>query len=297
MKKILLSILIAGGGFAANAQTPVFTENFDTFTTLATNGWTQTNQSAPMGAATWAQGGGTAFTTGGFNGGATSFALVNYTSTTGAGDISNWLITPVITLENGDVVSFYTRQGGTSGQFADRLEMRVSTTGAATTLPASSTDVGSFTTLATSVNPNLAPDVYPLTWTQFTYTVSGLTGPTACKIGFRYWVTNGGPDGANSNIIGLDALSITRTLSTDSFFKSNFAMYPNPADNVLNITSKNGISMETISITDLNGRVIRTQNVNTVSNAEINVSDLSAGVYFVSVQTADAKGTVKFVKN
>lgn len=296
MKKILLSVF-AFAAISASAQTSVFAENFDTFANLATNGWTQTNQSSPVGASTWAQGGGTAFATGGFNGGATSFALVNYNSTTGAGTISNWLITPVVNLENGDVISFYTRQGGVAPSFADRLEVRLSTNGAASANPVGSAFVGDYTTLVASVNPDLTQAGYPLTWTQYTYTVTGLTGPTACKLGFRYFVTNGGPDGSNSNIIGIDALSISRTLSTDSFFKSNFAMYPNPAKNVLNISGNAGLSMDNVVITDLNGRVVKQQNLGGVASSEVNVSDLTSGMYFITISSAEGNGTSKFMKN
>ena len=297
MKKVLLSLFVACGAFTTQAQTAVFTENFDTFASLATAGWTQTNQSSPVGASTWAQGGGTAFATGGYNGGATSFALVNFNSTTGAGTISNWLMTPVITLENGDVISFYTRQGGAAPSYADRMEVRLSTNGATTAGPFGVGDVGDYTTLIANINPEQTQAGYPLTWTQYTYTVSGLTGPTASKIGFRYYVTNGGPAGDNSNIIGIDALSVTRTLGTDDFFKSNFALYPNPASDVVNISANNGIAMTAAKITDINGRTVKTQAVNAISTAEINVSDLSAGVYFIAVETADGKGTAKFIKN
>jgi hypothetical protein len=69
--------------------------------------------------------------------------------------------------------------------------------------------VGDFSTLLLSVNPNLATGIanYPNTWTQYTATVSGLAGPTSGRFAFRYHVTNGGPNGANSNYIGIDTLS------------------------------------------------------------------------------------------
>lgn len=41
------------------------------------------------------------------------------------------------------------------------------------------------------------------------------------------------------------------TLSTDTFFKLNFAMYPNPAQNVLNISGTAGLAMDNVVITDL----------------------------------------------
>jgi len=295
MKKtlLLLSAFLAIG--TTQAQT-LFSENFDTFTDLETNGWQQTNQSSPVGLSTWAQGGGTAFATS-FNGAATSFALCNYNSTTGAGTISNWLITPSITLQNGDVVSFYSRQGGTVPSFADRLQLRISPNGDITTNPTGgSADVGDFSILAVDINPNLTQTGYPLTWTRYSYTVTGLTDATACKIAFRYFVTNGGPDGSNSNIIGIDAFSVDRTLATQDFFASNFEVYPNPASNVLNIDSKGNVALTQLQLTDINGRIVKDVKATNVSN-QINISDLNAGVYFLKATSAQGVGTTKIVKN
>lgn len=296
MKKLLLSLSLVLAAAASQGQN-LFTENFDVFPAGPGGTWTQTNQSSPVGASTWAQGGGNAFATA-YNGAATSFTLCNFNSTTGAGTISNWLITPVISLKDGDIVSFWSRTGGTVQQFPDRLEMRVSTNGAFTANPSTgSADLGDFTTLAFSVNPNLTVTGYPITWTQYSYTVTGLPTETDCKIGFRYFVTNGGPDGANSNIIGVDAFSVDRPLSTEDFFASNYAVYPNPATNVLNINTKGNTSLNQIQLTDLNGRVVKNINAGQVSETQINIGDLNSGVYFLKISSDLGVGTSKIIKN
>jgi hypothetical protein len=88
--------------------------------------------------------------------------------------------------------------------------------GAAGSTGATSTDVGSFTTLLTSVNPTLVLGVYPTTYTQFSVTLSGLpAGPNAGRIAFRYFVTSGGPSGANSDIISLDDVVVTDTVPVE----------------------------------------------------------------------------------
>lgn len=300
MKKTLLSLFFLSVATLTHSQN-LLNENFDTFTALATAGWTNTNQSTPAGASTWAQGGGTAFSTGGYNGGATSFTLCNFNSTTGSGTISNWLITPVVSLQNGDIVTFYSRAGGTGvgTVYADRLELRLSTNGAATINPTGgATGLGDFTTLALTINPNLTSTGYPFTWTQYSYTVSGLTGVVPCKLAFRYYVTNGGPDGANSNIVGVDALSIDRpTAGTSDFFANNFSMYPNPSNSIVNLSSKNNAVINTIQITDLNGRVVRNINANGVTDTQINISDLTTGMYFLNIETDLGSGTSKIIKS
>jgi len=132
--------------------------------------------------------------------GGTQYAFANFNSATGANDISNYLISPLVTFNNGDTISFYTR-GPSASNYPDRLELVLNTTGS--TLPAD------FTTVLLTVNPTLALGGYPNAWTQFTATVSGLAGPTAGRFAFHYNPTNGGPAGLNSDYIGVDDVAYT----------------------------------------------------------------------------------------
>lgn len=305
MKKILLLLLMPFLGVSQNQ----FSFGFDgTTAAMLSAGWQSTNQSSPVGASTWQNAtfttplanaifgsGNTTTVPVGQAGGNNSFALVNFNSTTGAGTISNWLITPDITVQNGDIVTFYSRKGTDGTQdYPDRLELRMST-GAAVLPSGGSAGVGSFTTVCLTINPTLvAGFVYPKTWTQYSYTVSGLSGATAAKFAFRYYVTNGGPSGANSDIIGIDTFSVDRPLNTDSFFKNNFSIYPNPVNDMVTISSLNNSEIAKVSITDINGRTVKEVNSN-VSN--ISVGDLNAGIYFLKVTTSEGVGTSKFVKN
>ncbi len=65
-------------------------------------------------------------------------------------------------------------------------------------------DVGDFTTLLLEINPTLAVGGYPNVWTQYSVTISGVAAPTQGRFAFRYYVTNGGPSGSNSDYIGVD---------------------------------------------------------------------------------------------
>ena len=301
MKKILLSLLLP---FLSTAQNQ-YSYGFNSPTaSLTTDGWSQTNQSAPVGASTWLIPNDTPTSASPFGGvsragqagGQNSFCLVNYNSTTGAGTISNWLISPSITVQNGDVVTFYSRKGApaTGTDYPDRLQLRIGlATGA---VPSTgSADVGGFTTIGVDINPTLAAGfVYPASWTQYSYTVAGYPSPTAVKLGFRYHVTNAGPNGANSDIIGIDTISVDRPLSTNQFFQSNFSIYPNPANDLVNITKNSNIEIKSVSVTDMNGRVVK-EIANEV--ASINIADLTTGVYFLKITTAEGSGTTKLMKN
>jgi hypothetical protein len=161
------------------------------------------------------------------------------------------------------------------------------------------TGIGSFATLCTSVNPNLLLGfVYSKVWTQYTYTVTGLTGASDVKFAFRYFVTDGGSAGSNSDIIGIDTFSIDRAVAaTENFFKNNLSIYPNPTKGVLNINSETNVIIKNAVLTDLNGRIIKNIDLNGVSNPTIDITDVIAGVYFLKVATDQGVGTSKVIKN
>lgn len=183
------------------------------FNTFPPSGWAFQNLSNPLATTppfnNWLQGDPLLFPA--FNGAPNSYALGNFQATTGSGTISNWLFSPVVNIKNGDIVSFYTRTT-TNAQFPDRLEVRLSTNGTSVNAGTTSNSVGDFTTLLFSVNPNLVSGPgtgtgtsgYPDNWTRLTGTVSGITGTVTGRIGLRHFVTNGGPQGANSDNIGID---------------------------------------------------------------------------------------------
>ncbi|MHA3789455.1 T9SS type A sorting domain-containing protein [Flavobacterium hauense] len=73
---------------------------------------------------------------------------------------------------------------------------------------------------------------------------------------------------------------------------SRITMYPNPAQNELRLTITTNVS---VTITDLNGREIKTEQL-TPSNNFINVSDLTTGTYIVSVSSENKTNNYKLVK-
>ncbi len=96
----------------------------------------------------------------------------------------------------------------------------------------------------------------------------------------------------------LDDFKVTAstTLKTPDFFAKNFVVFPNPAQEVLNIVAKNGMEVKGIQVTDLNGRIVKSATVQGQTEAQINVSDLTVGVYFVSVRTDDGIAVSRFLK-
>jgi hypothetical protein len=216
MKMAWRIVSVAGlvGLASSSAVAQGFTENFDNITTLT--GWDPINVSEPIGLIGYFQGNTAVFgpqASAGYLG-------VNYNSAAngpgGDGTDNNWMLLPLRTLNNGDTLKFWTRTV-TASIYPDRLEVRRNSNGASTNvgLPTvSGSDVGDFTTLLLSINPNLqgppSATTFPDVWTQYTVTLSGLpAGGLPARLAFRYFVTNGGPGGVNSNYIGIDEVEYT----------------------------------------------------------------------------------------
>lgn len=194
----ILALATASLAPAAN----IFTENFDSVSALPGLGWSLQNLSAPIGSNNWFQGNAAVFTA--HSGASDSYIAANFNNADFGGNISNWLITPQIILNNGDIITFYTRS---TAVFQDRLEVRLNTL-ATTDAGASDTSVGDFTTPLLTVN-SLLDSSYPSDWTLFSITVSGLGGATNSRLGFRYFV----PDTSeNGDYIGIDTLSIDNAI-------------------------------------------------------------------------------------
>src|SRR4029079_4408662 len=180
------------------------TQGFEDITTLVPAGWFMQNNSQPgPGLTGWFQGNDTVFPAQG--GPTTSYIGANFNNGTGLSTLSNWLLTPPLTLANGVVLTCYTRTVDTP-TFPDRLQVRMSTNGASTNVGSTATSVGDFTTLLLDINPTYTTTGYPNAWTQFTVTLSGIGSPTQGRLALRYFVENGGPSGANSDYIGIDTL-------------------------------------------------------------------------------------------
>jgi hypothetical protein len=190
-----------------------FVEEFDTVANLGSKGWQIINKSEPFGSYAWRQG---RYELGGKYGNEVfgfaaysavynpnEFISADLNACKNLGTISCWLITRILTVKNGDVLSFYTR---THGDYPDRLEVRGNFTTSQIELGNSSESTGDFSTLLLTINPDLTPQGYPTSWTPYSIVFSGLSGVVQARIGFRYYVTRGGPGGDNSDMIGLDKL-------------------------------------------------------------------------------------------
>jgi len=199
-----VGLLLSGGTAFADA----LSEGFDDITLLEPAGWFMQNNSEPLGVTDWFQGNSDVFPA--HSGDLTSYIGANFNNCgDGAGldTISNWLLTPEVTLNDGDIISFWTRTVELTS-WGDRLQLRMSTAGDSTDVGIGAFDVGVFTALLLDINPNYEigglPNAYPEAWTQYTVVLNGLGAAVNGRIALRYFVEDAGPLGNNSNYMGID---------------------------------------------------------------------------------------------
>lgn len=201
-----------------------YREEFDSMQRVINAGWKGVNLSNPIGGQSWQQGSYVVNLLSGTKGGpfesdipshsykasANEHAYVNYFAGEGLSFINCWLLSPPLSMKNGDVISFWTRTADVAS-LPDRLQVWLNPTNDGTNVGRTPTETGDFTLKLLDLNPTLSVDPYPIgyptSWTRFEFTISGLPNgaiPQKHRVGFRYYVKDGGPDGGNSNEIGID---------------------------------------------------------------------------------------------
>lgn len=280
MKQItfIAALLVA---FSMNAQ--LLDEGFDDITTLT--GYSVVNVSDAPNTDIF-QGNPNVFPA--FDGDEDDYLGMNFNTTAGS-VVDLYFITPALDLENGDILTFYTRTGEGSN-FPDRLEVRLDLDGS-DILP-SSTDNGSYTELLLEINPDLATGGYPETWEQQTITIAGLPAEGATtKVAFRYWVTDGGPAGNNSNFIGLDRLVVEEQLSLEdlSIFDFNYSVFDGEMRLIANEP------LQRVAIYNLLGQSVLDQKLSS-TNEVVSINALTTGVYVAQATIAGKTESFKIIK-
>lgn len=204
---VAVPLYFDGSAMAAPQGGPIdgdFDEGFEDITQLPGLGWALINNSTNLGPVPdWTQGG--PFPA---HEGPTDSSIHSSFNAVGSGDLSQWLITPEIVLQEGTEIRFWTRTTEQFQDFNDRLEVRMSTAGGSTDVGIAPADVGDFDELLLSINPDLQAGVYPEVWTEFVITVEGLSEATSGRIAFRHWVPDAGGAGSNGDNIGIDTFSV-----------------------------------------------------------------------------------------
>jgi hypothetical protein len=150
------------------------------------------------------------------------------------------------------------------------------------------TTVANFPTTAANVNITTGADtmIFRTLFTEADY--MGTAKPVAATNIYALV----GRNGATAQVTSRNAADLNVPLSSASFSQiAGLKIYPNPAKNLLNITS-DSFEAKTVAIYNVLGTQVLAANV---TNAPINVASLSKGVYVVKVTEEGKTATRKLV--
>lgn len=232
--KVTLLLFAIGFFTFLNAQV-VLQENFSAGWTPSANNWMVINKSQPLGSTSWFPGSATQFTA--YNGAPGDYIAADVHNvyippnfppppvSVIPKEISDWLITPTLTIYNGAVLQFATCSGQPYTQ-PNRLQVRMSQSDPSPIIINGSGGVGTFTDLLLDINPSYSTSItntavsgntvngYPAAWTVYSIQVSGVTGTVTGRFAFRYYVIGAGSQRAS--YIGIDEVKYTLPCMADS---------------------------------------------------------------------------------
>jgi hypothetical protein len=115
-------------------------------------------------------------------------------------------------------------------------------------------------------------------------------------------LTNGTTYYASQIINGIESnhrlpVTVSMALGVDDLeFSNYFSLYPNPVDDVLNITVKDTIEISSVRIYNILGQLVLVI-PNAANTKTIDVSDFPSGNYFIKINTDKGTSNTKFIKN
>lgn len=169
-------------------------------------------------------------------------------------------------------------------------------------------DTARMVQLVTATTPGLSLTAGTY-WVQVSYEGFGTSGPWAPPISIlgqsetgnalqytgtaQAWQAlvdsgSGAPQGLPFQLYGTPALSI------NDHVLDGFKFYPNPTNNIINLSANKNI--ESVALYNLLGQEVMTSTIGATSS-EISLSGLSAGTYIMRVSVDGQTGTFKVMKN
>ena len=191
--------------------------------------------------------------------------------------------------------------GGFAGENTVKAQIvNCYSTGKVTAFNTHFTDIGGFAGLINDTYPEAYKGI--ITNSYWDTTTSGLTtslggegkSTTEMKTAstFNNWDFSSQWSIDNDKNEGYPHLANYVTAIHNIYSKLQVSVYPNPSSQY--ITINNVLQRSNIQIFDYTGKVVK--HITNFNADRINISDLSTGVYFLTVQTDQGNGVAKFVK-
>lgn len=138
----------------------------------------------------------------------------------------------------------------------------------------------------TGIPAAVAP--YP-NWEQKTFSLNNWSNQTI-RIGIRC-------TSSDRYMFMVDDFLVTSSnLRTNDVLANKFSVFPNPATNVINVNSSDAIGVNQIQITDLNGRIVKDVTFDGVSEIQVNIGDLTSGMYMMNIVSEEGTAVKKIVR-
>ncbi|WP_053970548.1 T9SS-dependent M36 family metallopeptidase [Mangrovimonas sp. ST2L15] len=93
-----------------------------------------------------------------------------------------------------------------------------------------------------------------------------------------------------------ETLQNCTSLSVEDFNFNQFNLYPNPTNGMLYIKTATSVGNVTLTLTDMNGRSVLTQQANLVDAAQVDMSQLQSGIYILNIKGTSLNVNKKIVK-
>jgi hypothetical protein len=97
-----------------------------------------------------------------------------------------------------------------------------------------------------------------------------------------------------ASTLRIDTVNFTSVLSNNDYISSKILVYPNPVKDFITILNDSNRIIKNVEISDINGRTIIS--TKSISQSQINIADLSSGVYFLKITTDGGNATKKIIK-
>ncbi|WP_299245666.1 M4 family metallopeptidase [uncultured Aquimarina sp.] len=113
-----------------------------------------------------------------------------------------------------------------------------------------------------------------------------------------------GTDGCNGlfgwyidEITLFNCAQTTLSVADNEFISKNISVYPVPSDGIVNLRKLTNINLIKAEIYDINGRMLKAIGLSDITvEKAIDISDLTRGVYFMSITTESVDGVIRIVK-